>query len=356
MPEAVLLDVVAHAHPQRLVDLGLGLQQRGDLPADALDRRVLGPLEAPGVADLREHLLGRRAQPRVAQARGHRRLRVDGRDRERLLELRRAGEHAALVVDQQRVAVEHELVLPADEVRERDRGEVVAGALDEHLLALEPLAPVIWRAGRVQQQRRARLGLVGRRRARHPHVLADRQPDARVAELDHRRPGTGLEVALLVGHAVVPEPHLAVVRAHRAVGDDRDRVEHVLGALGVADDRDDPLHGLRDPRQRLLRRAQEVLLEQQVLRRVAGQHQLREHDQLGALVASALDVLGDLGGVALEVAHARVELGEREAQRGETLGHADQATPGRARRPRSRAAARDRSCAARAARRARSRP
>src|SRR3712207_7634237 len=49
------------------------------------------------------------------------------------------------------------------------------------------------------------------------------------------RAGTGLEVALLVGHAVVPEPHLAVAGAHGAVGDHRDRVEDVLGALGIAD-------------------------------------------------------------------------------------------------------------------------
>ena len=49
---------------------------------------------------------------------------------------------------------------------------------------------------------------------------------------------------------------------------------------------------------------EEVLLEQQVLGRVAGQRQLGEEHQLGAGVARRGDLLGDLGEVALEVADA----------------------------------------------------
>ena len=62
---------------------------------------------------------------------------------------------------------------------------------------------------------------------------------------------------------------------------------------------------------------QEVLLEQQVLGRVAGQRQLGEEHELGAGVARRGDLLGDLGGVALEVADAAVDLREGEAERGD---------------------------------------
>ena len=56
---------------------------------------------------------------------------------------------------------------------------------------------------------------IGRGRARYPHVLADREPDPGAAEVDHGRAAAGLEVALFVGHAVVPEP-LAVGAARTA--------------------------------------------------------------------------------------------------------------------------------------------
>ena len=54
----------------------------------------------------------------------------------------------ALVVDHDRVAVEDQLVLAADEVAERDGAEVVARALDQHALALAALARVVGRRGR----------------------------------------------------------------------------------------------------------------------------------------------------------------------------------------------------------------
>jgi hypothetical protein len=59
--------------------------------------------------------------------------------------VRAAGEHRALVVDQQRVAVEHQLVLTAHQVAERDGAQVVARALDHHLLALDALAGLVGR-------------------------------------------------------------------------------------------------------------------------------------------------------------------------------------------------------------------
>ncbi len=49
---------------------------------------------------------------------------------------------------------------------------------------------------------------------------------------------------------------------------------------------------------------------EEVFRRVAGEGELREGDDVGALVARARDVVEDLGGVAIEVADGGVDLGE----------------------------------------------
>ena len=82
-----------------------------------------------------------------------------------------------------------------------------------------------------------------------------------------------------------------------------------------------PCDVARDRVERLLGRLQEVLLEQQVLGRIAGQHQLGEQHQLGAGVARRRDVLAHQPGVALEVADARVDLRKGEGERCERAGH-----------------------------------
>ena len=53
------------------------------------------------------------------------------------------------MVDDEGVAVEDELVLPADDRAERERRNVLAGALDDERLALEALARVVGGRGEV---------------------------------------------------------------------------------------------------------------------------------------------------------------------------------------------------------------
>ena len=80
---------------------------------------------------------------------------------------------------------------------------------------------------------------VGRRRAGLPHVLADRQADERVAELEQQQVARRREVAVLVEDAVVRQEALAVDGLHLAVGADRAGVEEVAVEVGDADERDD---------------------------------------------------------------------------------------------------------------------
>src|ERR1700759_5521854 len=114
----------------------------------------------------------------LAQARSCSSVHVYVADQQLLLELLGARDRLARVVDDERLPVEDQLVLAADERAEGDACEVVARALGKHRLALCTLACVVRRGRDVEDQRRASKCLVARRRAWLPDVLADRQAKA----------------------------------------------------------------------------------------------------------------------------------------------------------------------------------
>ena len=253
--------------------------------------------------------------PGVAQPRGRDRAEVDLADHERLLELRGTRDDGSVLVDGHAAAVEDQLVLAADEVAEDDRGEVVPSALDQHLLALRRLSGMVGGGGQVDDHLRAGDRLGAGRRAGLPDVLADGQPDGNVVQLDERGLGARLEVAVLVEYAVVRQEHLPVHGGHPAIGQDRGRVVDVVGALREADQRHDPVGGLGEAVERTARGAQEVRLQQQVLRRVPGEPELGEYHEPGALAARVVDRRRDLLGVAVDVSDGGVELRHGQAQR-----------------------------------------
>ena len=187
-----------------------------------------------------------RPSPHVAQSTPDRLLRLDVDDEQRFLEPRRAREHLALVVEHDRVPVEHELVLRAHRVDERDVADVVAGAGLEHLLALALLADVERRRRDVDDQLGACQREVGRRRPRLPDVLAHGRPDEHLAVLEQEQVAARGEVAVLVEDAVVRKEPLAVDRLHLAAGADRARVVEVAVEVGRADEDDDAASLARD--------------------------------------------------------------------------------------------------------------
>ena len=199
-----------------------------------------------------------RPPPNVAQPPPNGLLRLDVDHEQRLLEPRSAREHLALVVEDDRVPVEHELVLRADRVHERDVADVVARTRLEHLLALPLLADVERRRRDVHDQLRACQREVGRRRPRLPDVLADGRSDERVAVREQEEITAGSEVAVLVEHAVVRKKPLAVERLHLARGAHGARVVEVALEVRRAQERDDAAHLARDRAQRLLGRADEA--------------------------------------------------------------------------------------------------
>ncbi len=151
-----------------------------------------------------------------------------------------------------------------------------------------------------------------------PDVLAHRQTDApggtrAIADVDHGAALAGVEVALLVEHAVVGQVDLAVDRMDRTVGEHCGGVVDVLGALGKAHDGDRALRIGRELVQRRCGVGEEVLAQQQILGRVAGQGKLGKQHQIGALGHRRLAPCADALGVAGDVADRGVHLTEGQA-------------------------------------------
>ena len=194
------------------VDLGLGLEQLATSPPGASRSRVLAPSSVPRVADLGQRLRAPAGAGACrAAARSARACRSTVATRQRLGELRRAREHAALVVDTSECPSKTSSSWPPTRLQNATAREVVARALDQHPLALRRPCRAWYGRGRgVDDQRRAGQRLVG---AGGPGTQMSSQivrPMRALAEVEHRAAVAGLEVALLVEHAVVRQPRLAV--------------------------------------------------------------------------------------------------------------------------------------------------
>jgi hypothetical protein len=213
------------------------------------------------------------------------------------------------------VAVEDELVLAADGVHERDEAGVVAGADDQHLLALAVLADVERRGREIRDQLRSRHREIGRGRAGLPEVLADGRTDEGLTELEQQQVAARREVPVLVEDAVVRQEALLVDGKDLAVGADGAAVEEVAVEDRAADERGDPLRLGSDRVERPPSLADEGGAKQQVLRRIARHRELGEEDEVGLRVSCLREAGEDAVAVAGEIADDRVDLSEREPHR-----------------------------------------
>ncbi len=191
--------------------------------------------------------------------------------------------------------------------------------LAQHLQPLLALAGVIGRGVEIDQQLRAGLGRP-RHRPRQPDILADGHADPHPGHRHHRRGLARHEVALLVEHAVIRQPLLVIRRPHRAA------VQHHGGVAqafrrrqGAADNGGDAPNPVAQPLQRGLHLGDEAGTQQQILRRIAGDGEFREDDQIGPQAVAGFGGGGDnLVGIALNIADQEIELGHDDPEEGET--------------------------------------
>jgi hypothetical protein len=154
----------------------------------------------------------------------------------------------------------------------------------------------------------------GPSRAGLPDVLADRRPDVHVAELKKQELAALGEVAVLVEDAVVRKELLAIDRPDLALGADGARVCEVAVEPRRSDERHDVARGARNLQKRLTGGVDEPRPKEEVLRRVAGDRELREDDEIGLRPPCVGEEGEDPLAVAVEISDHGVELGERKSQ------------------------------------------
>ncbi len=312
--EAVLYDVVPKAECEREPHLLELRCERDDLRRDGvvvgrerleLDGRYLRRRFARTIQIASAHV----AQP---AADGVGRLDVD--DEQVLLKAGCACDDLARRVEDNRVAVEHELILPADHVAERKIRARVARPGDQHLLALLGFSDVERRGREVHDELSSGESEIGRRRARLPEVLADRRSDVRVAEPEQHEIASLREVAVLVEHAVVREELLAVDSAYAPVGADGARVGQVSVEPRRADECHESGRGRSDLVEGLAGGTHEAGSKKEILRWIAGRGELWKHDDVCSGLPGLREGVEDLRAIPVEITDHCVQLAESDSQ------------------------------------------
>ena len=230
---------------------------------------------------------------------------------------------AAVGVERERGALEHELVLPADHVEIDQRQAALDHARHRDVLADDELVALIGRGVADEQDLAAGLE-DALDRVRPPDVLADRDADPDAAKDDRPRRRAGDEHPLLVEHAVVRQVDLEPHRLDAALVEERHGVvQPAFLDPGQADEHRRPaVRGLA--RELLAGGAARLLeggLQHQILGRVAGEVKLRRHDEVGAEASRFPPRLAQPVTVAGDVADDERDLREGDDEAVRVRGH-----------------------------------
>ena len=145
--------------------------------------------------------------------------------------------------------------------------------------------------------------------------LADGEADDTAECVEHREVVAGLEVAPFVEHAVVRQQGLVVFGDKPAITNDTGRVvDAILALFRITDHGGNPADRATKGIERRLDAHDELVAQQQVLGRVTRQRQLGKDDQVGLLlIPGTLGGSHDAPGVALDITHQQVQLGQCDA-------------------------------------------
>ena len=238
---------------------------------------------------------------------------------------------AAVGVERERAAVEHELVLSADHVEIDERQAALDDARHGDVLANGELVALVRRGVGDEQNFAARFEDAFDR-VGTPDVLADRNADAHAAKHDRPRRRARREHALLVEDAVIGQIDLEPHRLDPPAIEQRHGViELAVLDPGQADQRRRPAVG-GVARELLAGRPAGLLerrLQHQILGRIAGEIELRRHHDVGPEGRGLLARFAQPVAVARDVADDRRDLGERDDEAVGRGGHGRDFSAGR---------------------------
>ncbi len=225
-------------------------------------------------------------------------------------ERRRPHRDLALRVHHEGIAVEHQFILPADQIDEDQRYPRLAHPRARDLLfALHLFVDLVGRG--VDDQQHLRAGLARLQcRLRIPDVLAHQYARLHAVDLDEGGFGAGREVALLVEHPVVRQAGLAVIGNDRAVADHDGRIENLRPAYsGYPAIKVMPRTSCFKPLERAPHLQAHAGVKQQILRRVTRHREFRHQNHVRAMLIARSDRRRhDARGVAVDIADDQIEL------------------------------------------------
>ena len=229
----------------------------------------------------------------------------------------------AVRIQHERCAVEHQFILPADEIEIDQRQLGSRHPCHSNVHPEIRLGPIERRTvGRDQDLRAAfRKALAN---LLLPNVFADRHTDLDALEHDGPRQRTGRENAQLVEHAVVGQLDLRPHRLHLTLVEQHDRIVDARLRLALfrpdraREDRRPRPHGAGQMFDRMQRRLLERRAQHEILRRIAGHEQFRKNHKVSTQSCSLrtggtnpLDVAGNVTDNGVELCKGNLQTGGR---------------------------------------------
>jgi hypothetical protein len=216
---------------------------------------------------------------------------------------------ATLPVECKRSAVEHQFILPTDQVGINDRHAGGADAVAQHLIAPFLLVHVKWRG--IERQQDFGAGTPGRLGSTAlPYIGTDIDPATDTGDLHHAGFMPGIEVAFFVKHLVIGQPVLAIRGLDTSLPQQRCCIEvTTVIAQGMADDQRQRCFACQLC-QGCLTGPIEIRAQQQILGRIAAQCQLGGEQHVSSQLQRLAGGIEDAPGIALNVTDSDVDLGD----------------------------------------------
>ena len=184
----------------------------------------------------------------------------------------------------------------------------------QQLFTLPALAGMKWRGIEVDQQPcPGGSGLL--RRTRFPDIFTDGDADGDIPDRYHARFLARLKIAFFIKHAVIRQVLLAINGADRPPGNYRGHIEQGIALPErVSDYGHDAVNLSCYPFDRLFNVFLEMRAQQQVLRRVSADTQLRKYNGVGRqFVAGTAAGIDNPAGIRLDSANRKIQLRHDDA-------------------------------------------
>ena len=199
------------------------------------------------------------------------------------------GDPLTVLIEHKAVAIEYQFVLSADKIVVSNDDSVIRRARREHPFSPQTLSGVIRRRGDIDDDfGSSRQRLLEDRAIRVPDVFADTDADSCPAHLQDGPPAARLKIPEFIEYSVIRKINLVICRDEIAILGDCRRVKNVIPPVDESDDRGNVPGPAHDFIQCCKVGIDELRLQQQVFRWIAGKGEFRKCNNVGAGISRTI--------------------------------------------------------------------